>query len=94
MTSICKQFLIAGRVQGVFYRSQAKEKAESLEVKGFVRNLSDGRVEVVACGEKAQIEALAAWLWKGPRLSKVTEVQEKTLLTADHFDDFKIRYDE
>ena len=50
-------------------------KAESLGLRGFARNLPDGRVEVLACGEQATVEQFIAWLWEGSPASKVTGVE-------------------
>jgi acylphosphatase len=67
--------LVSGRVQGVFYRATCVRKAESLGLKGFARNLPDGRVEVLACGEQPVVEQFIAWLWEGSPASKVTGVE-------------------
>jgi acylphosphatase len=72
---ICRRSFVSGRVQGVFYRATCVRKAQSLGVHGFARNLDDGRVEVLACGEAAAVEALIAWLWEGSPASKVTAVE-------------------
>ena len=71
---ICRRSLVSGRVQGVFYRATCVRKAESLGLSGFARNLSDGRVEVLACGEQAAVTAFVQWLWEGSAASKVTAV--------------------
>jgi len=71
---ICRRSFVSGRVQGVFYRATCVRKAESLGLTGFARNLSDGRVEVVACGEDAAVNEFVAWLWEGSPASKVTDV--------------------
>jgi len=71
---ICRRSFVSGRVQGVFYRATCVRKAESLGLSGFARNLSDGRVEVVACGDDAAVNELVAWLWEGSPASKVTDV--------------------
>jgi acylphosphatase len=72
---VCRRSLVSGRVQGVFYRATCVRKAESLGLKGFARNLPDGRVEVLACGEQAVVEQFVAWLWEGSPASKVTGVE-------------------
>ncbi len=71
---VCRRSLVSGRVQGVFYRATCVRKAESLGLKGYARNLPDGRVEVLACGELATVEQFVAWLWEGSPASKVTGV--------------------
>lgn len=72
---VCKRCLISGRVQGVFYRASAAERARALGVTGHAKNLPDGRVEVLACGEEAAVAALCEWLWQGPPAAKVTAVE-------------------
>jgi acylphosphatase len=66
--------IVAGRVQGVYYRSATVEAARRLELDGWVKNLADGRVEVVAAGEAASVAALASWLWSGPPAARVSAV--------------------
>jgi acylphosphatase len=72
---VCKKCLIAGRVHGVFYRATAAQRALELGVRGYARNLADGRVEVLACGEAAAVQEFVEWLWIGSSASKVTSVQ-------------------
>jgi acylphosphatase len=71
---ICRRSFVSGRVQGVFYRATCVRKAESLDLRGYARNLPDGRVEVLACGDVAAVEQFVAWLWEGSPASKVTDV--------------------
>jgi len=66
--------IVEGRVQGVFYRASAAERAQALGLSGWVRNRADGSVELVAAGEPRAIETLAAWLWEGPPSARVTAV--------------------
>ena len=72
--TLCVRCLVAGRVQGVFYRASARNEAQRLGLKGYAKNLMDGRVEVVACGEKEAVETLRDWLRKGPPDARVTGV--------------------
>ncbi len=65
---------VAGRVQGVFYRAATRQQALSLGLTGWAHNLADGRVEVLAIGETANLETLRAWLWQGPPQAQVTHV--------------------
>ena len=69
-----KHFWVAGRVQGVGFRAWAERQAEKLNLSGWVRNLSDGRVEIMAVGEEK--EELAFWqaCQKGPLFAKVIEI--------------------
>jgi acylphosphatase len=68
------RYVVAGRVQGVYYRAAAADEAARLSLDGWVKNLADGRVEVVAAGGPASIAALARWLWKGPPAARVDAV--------------------
>lgn len=72
---ICKKCLVGGRVQGVFYRATAASRARELGIAGYAKNLVDGRVEVLACGEDGDVTAFVEWLWTGSSGSKVTSVE-------------------
>lgn len=72
---VCRRSFVSGRVQGVFYRATCVRKAESLGLSGFARNLGDGRVEVLACGDATAVTQFTAWLWEGSPSSKVTAVE-------------------
>ncbi len=58
--------LVSGRVQGVFFRASTREQALRLGLTGYARNLPDGRVEVLACGDDAALAVLRDWLFRGP----------------------------
>ncbi|MET0072024.1 MAG: acylphosphatase [Candidatus Thiodiazotropha sp.] len=81
---ICVRCHVAGRVQGVFYRASARHEAQQLGIKGYARNLLDGRVEVVACGSVEAIDALQSWLRKGPQHASVTGVSCETIDYRDY----------
>ena len=66
---------IRGRVQGVFFRAKARERAESLGVAGWIGNASDGSVEAVFEGDDEQVESLLAWCRRGPAGARVDEVE-------------------
>jgi len=80
--------IVAGRVQGVYYRAATVERASELGLDGWVKNLADGRVEAVASGPLEALTEFAAWLWQGPPAARVTSVQveEWTEAVADRFD--------
>lgn len=65
---------ITGKVQGVFYRASAARVANGWGLSGWVRNLSDGRVELVAEGDRPQVEALILWCREGPPDASVKRV--------------------
>jgi acylphosphatase len=66
--------IVSGRVQGVFFRDSTRKMAIDLGVNGYAKNLSDGSVEVLACGEEGSVNQLCDWLWQGPPQSRVTQV--------------------
>lgn len=72
---ICIRYYISGKVQGVWFRANTKEKALHLQLTGYVRNLPDGRVEVLACGDQEKIAELQAWLNIGPKHAEVTHLE-------------------
>jgi acylphosphatase len=72
---IARRCFVAGRVQGVFYRASARDRAQTLGVTGHALNLADGRVEVLACGPPAAVDAFCDWLWQGSPASHVTGVE-------------------
>jgi acylphosphatase len=72
---VCRLCLVSGRVQGVFYRASTVRRATELGVNGYARNLADGRVEVLACGEQQAVDALIEWLWEGPPAARVENVE-------------------
>lgn len=84
--------LISGRVQGVFFRSTMKEVADELGLKGWVRNLPDGRVEAVVEGPRDKVEELIRWCHRGPPLARVKEVAVRWQEYKGEFKDFRIRY--
>jgi len=83
---------VSGRVQGVLFRYETRKTAKSLDVKGWVKNLPDGRVEVVAEGEKDKIDNLIEFLKKGPPAARVDKVDVKTEEYKGEFEDFNVRY--
>ncbi len=66
--------VVVGRVQGVYYRASTAQRAERLQLDGWVKNLADGRVEVVAVGSPPAVAELAGWLWQGPPAARVDAV--------------------
>ena len=72
-----RRWLISGRVQGVGFRYFVQDKAMELGLRGFARNLEDGRVEVYATGPEEKLNELAAALHIGPRMADVRGVDER-----------------
>lgn len=74
-----RHYLVSGRVQGVGYRNYIFKKASALGLSGRVRNLDDGRVEILAHGTENLLAELEASIAKGPMLANVTDVQKQTV---------------
>lgn len=72
--SSARLFTIRGRVQGVFFRASTRSVAESLGITGHAINLSNGDVEVLACGDRDALDQLAQWLEEGPPHARVDDV--------------------
>lgn len=79
----CVRFLVSGRVQGVFFRASTREHARTLGLCGHARNLDDGRVEVLACGEPQALDALERWLHKGPPSARVDHVEREAAVDEE-----------
>lgn len=71
------RFIVAGRVQGVFFRASTRALAQELGLCGHARNCADGRVEVLAVGEEEALLQLEAWLWQGPQHARVDSVHRE-----------------
>ena len=85
------RFFVAGKVQGVWFRASAREQAVRLGLRGYATNLEDGRVEVLAIGDDAALDALEKWLWQGPRLARVQDVARETIETPPVIFGFETR---
>lgn len=88
----CRHYLVSGRVQGVFFRATTQETARRLGLTGWVRNVTDGRVELIACGEAEPLAALERWLWQGPPHARVESVTASDV-PAQEFADFLVARD-
>ena len=81
---------VSGRVQGVFFRRNIKNKAEKLGLTGWVKNLADGRVEAVFEGDKDKIEEIIKWTEGGSFLAKVENLEVVWENYENDFQNFKI----
>ena len=91
MPKICMRFVVSGRVQGVFYRSAAQQKAKQLHLTGWIRNDQNGSVAALACGEEENIKQFEKWLWQGPEYAEVESGKSAESAWEKH-DDFIIEY--
>jgi acylphosphatase len=73
---ILRRFRVTGKVQGVYFRHSARIEANRLGLRGTARNLPDGSVEVFALGDAIAVDALRAWLHRGPAHAHVDDVRE------------------
>jgi len=85
------RLIISGRVQGVGFRFSAYDEAKELALAGFVRNLHNGEVEIVAEGRRDRLKMLVAWAHVGPPSAHVTDVREELLDFTGEFTEFRIR---
>jgi len=81
---------VAGRVQGVCFRMYTQRQAENNGLTGWVSNLPDGRVELMAFGNEQQLDKLNHWLKSGPSMAQVTKLECETIDFQD-FEGFSVR---
>ena len=86
----CQRAWISGRVQGVAFRACTRAQAEALGLRGYARNLPDGRVEVLACGEEQALQALLRWLHVGPPAARVDSVRSEDAGAEDCAPGFRV----
>lgn len=75
LTRECRLFLVEGRVQGVWFRESTRRQAQPLGITGYAKNMADGSVQVLACGEPGALDRLAKWLAQGPPLAQVDRLE-------------------
>ena len=84
--------IVSGKVQGVGFRMYTRQKAQQLGVRGYVRNLANGDVEIVAIGAIEQVDALLQWAKSGPPSARVDNLEiEAIALNVEEFEGFEIR---
>jgi acylphosphatase len=86
---IAREIIVKGKVQGVFYRASAKEKADELGLFGWVKNSTNGAVEIWVEGEDRFVLEMAEWCWQGPARARVDDVDVKVVDPAGYLD-FKV----
>ncbi|MGZ4979324.1 MAG: acylphosphatase [Methylobacter sp.] len=85
------KILVSGRVQGVYFRLFTQNKAKHFSIKGSVRNLPDGRVEIIAEAENMAIEKFIKWCNKGPITARVDHVEVTELQHDEALTTFEIK---
>jgi len=91
MTIVTARVLISGRVQGVWFRQNTREKAAQLGVTGWCRNCPDGSVEAMFQGEKEIVQSIIDWSHLGPKLARVERVEVEWLDSVAGFSSFEVR---
>ncbi len=86
---LAKRLLLTGSVQSIFFKTFIKENAEINNIKGFIRSLEDGKVDIFLEGESADVSAMADICKKGPKYAQIRSVEEKEERLQD-FKEFKI----
>ncbi|MBC7384204.1 MAG: acylphosphatase [Bacteroidia bacterium] len=86
------QIIVSGKVQGVFFRKCTMQKANELNLKGFVANQKDGSVKIIACGEAENLDALILWCNTGSPGSLVEKVEVKKSDTGSNYKKFEISW--
>jgi len=84
--------IVSGKVQGVFYRVFTKQKADSLGLKGWAKNLADGSVEIMAQGSEEKLNEFLKFLKNGPTTAKVDSIKTEWLNADKKFSAFEIRH--
>lgn len=90
MSRKCVHVFVSGIVQGVWFRENTRMQAEALGVRGWVRNLVDGRVEGVFEGDAPAVDRLVRWCHEGPEAARVTGVEVREEGAAGGFSGFRI----
>lgn len=84
--------IVRGRVQGVYFRASARDRARQLGLSGWIRNCADGSVEILAEGDKARLEQFVVWCHGGPPGAVVTDLDVEWQEASGEFTGFVIRY--
>lgn len=92
MVMVRKQIFVSGRVQGVFFRDHTQKRASSLGLTGWVRNLLDGRVEILVEGEEDKIQMLIAKVKQGFPMARVDNLDITSQEFLGEFSDFKVTW--
>lgn len=92
MSKKCVSVFVTGKVQGVYFRLNLKNTAESHNIFGWVKNLPDGRVEALLQGDESGVDAVVEWAHRGPAGSRVDDVRTVPCADDSVYTDFVITY--
>lgn len=82
--NVCYIVHISGTVQGVYFRASSQQQAIEYSLSGYARNLPDGDVEVLLCGQQGDIDKMLDWLSHGPEQAEVTTLESKQVPWQEH----------
>jgi len=85
------QMIVKGKVQGVFFKANTQKKAKLLGLKGYVRDLENGNVQIIICGVEEKIDMLLDWINRSPEGTQVNDIEIKTFEVDKVFKTFSIR---
>ena len=86
------EIIIEGMVQGVGYRYFATNQARIYDIVGYVKNLYDGRVKIIAQGEENNLQNFIHHLHQGPRQAHIADLHQSLFVGAEKFSDFSVRF--
>ncbi|WP_281561324.1 acylphosphatase [Thalassomonas sp. RHCl1] len=81
---VCFSVTVSGLVQGVYFRASSQQVAIDYGLSGYARNLSDGNVELLICGEQDNVEKMLNWLKQGPPEAEVEDLRHEQVQWQDH----------
>ena len=88
---VCAYILLSGRVQGVAFRYYARNIANELEVRGWIKNLPNGKVELMVEGSKNSVKLMIEWCKKGPRMAEVEDIEVAWLPYSGKYNQFQLK---
>lgn len=86
------EIIVLGRVQGVCYRAFVLHRANELNIKGYVKNLMNGNVKVIAIGEDSALKVFINMLKEGPSMARIDDIQKTEIINGEVFSGFSINY--
>lgn len=93
-TVLSRHIIVSGKVQGVFFRRNARQKANELKLSGWVKNTADNNVELFVQGTKKDVENFIEWCWQGPLKAKVDNVYVEVKEANNSLKEFVIIYED
>mgnify|MGYP000191303304 CR=1 FL=1 len=81
---VCFSVTVSGLVQGVYFRASSQQVAIDYGLSGYARNLADGNVELLICGEQSNVEKMLQWLKQGPPEAEVEDIRQEQVQWQEH----------